>query len=103
MTEPAAPTAPVSRSLLVRLVNAPGWLFVGSAIVLFACSAVRHELFHSSAYDLGWFDQAVYLISRGQPPIVSLVGYHVLGDHAALVLYLLAPLYLIWRTAAKSR
>jgi len=82
-------------------------LFAAGAAVLLACSVLRHELFQSSAYDLGWFDQAVYLISRGEAPTVSLVGHHILGDHAAFVLYLLAPLYVIhasvyWLLAAQA-
>lgn len=53
-------------------------------------------MFATSALDLGWFDQAVYLISRGQPPIVSFAGLHILGDHAAFVYYPLALLYRIY-------
>lgn len=70
-----------------------GWMVVVNALVLFGCSSVRHALFQSNALDLGWFDQAVYLISQGQPPIVSFGGFHVLGDHAAWILYPLALLY----------
>ena len=66
-----------------------------SALIFFACSSVRHALFQSSAYDLGWFDQAIYLISQGQPPIVSFYGIHVLGGHAEWIVYLLAGLYKI--------
>jgi uncharacterized membrane protein len=40
----------------------------------------------------------LYLISQGQPPIVSAVGFHVLGDHAAWILYPLALLYRIYPT-----
>jgi uncharacterized membrane protein len=67
-----------------------------SALVLFGCSSLRHGLFQSTAFDLGHFDQAVYLISQGQSPVVSFWGYHVLGGHADLVLYLLAPLYKLY-------
>lgn len=70
-----------------------GWMVVANALLLFGCSSVRHALFQSNALDLGWFDQAVYLISQGQPPIVSFGGFHVLGDHAAWILYPLAWLY----------
>ncbi len=67
-----------------------------SIIILFTYSSLKHTLFHSTALDLGWFDQAVYLISKGQPPIVSFWGHHILGDHAALILYPLAILYKIF-------
>lgn len=71
-------------------------MVVGSAIVLFICASVRHALFRSTAFDLGWFDQATYLISQGQPPIVSFAGFHILGDHAAWIFYPLALLYKIY-------
>ena len=53
-----------------------------SAIGLFLCSSIKHGLLASGAYDLGYFDQATYLISQGQEPIVSFWGYHFLGGHA---------------------
>lgn len=53
-------------------------------------------MFRSSAWDLGIFDQAVYLISQGQPPISSFLGFHILGDHAAFMFYVLALLYKIY-------
>ncbi len=67
-----------------------------AAGILFLCSSVRHALFQSNAYDLGWFDQMVYLISRGQPPIVSFADYHLLGDHAAVIFYPMALLYWLY-------
>ena len=66
------------------------------ALILFGCSASRHILFQSTAFDLGIFDQAIYLISQGTPPISSLMGFHILGDHAAFIFYPLALLYLIY-------
>ena len=70
-----------------------GWGVAITGLVLFACSSARHLLFKSGAFDLGIFDQAVYLISQGQPPIPTALGFHILGDHAAFVLYPLALLY----------
>jgi uncharacterized membrane protein len=64
--------------------------------LLFICSSVRHWLYQSHGYDLGWFDQAVYLISTGQNPIVSFGGFHILGDHAAIIFYPIALLYKIY-------
>jgi len=64
-------------------------------LVLFLFSTLRHELFNSSG-DLAFFDQAVYLISQGQPPISSIIGFHALADHASVILYLLALLYKVY-------
>jgi uncharacterized membrane protein len=75
----------------------PVGLAIGiSALILFGCGCLRHALFQSTAWDLGIFDQAVYLISQGQTPFSSLMGFHVLGDHAAFILYPLALLYKIY-------
>ncbi len=75
--------------------SAIGTMIGISALVLFAYSSLRHMLFHSTAWDLGIFDQAVYLISQGQPAFSSLMRFHVLADHAALILYPLSILYKI--------
>ncbi|MBW4583254.1 MAG: DUF2079 domain-containing protein [Tildeniella nuda ZEHNDER 1965/U140] len=72
------------------------WLAGISAVILFFASSIRHILFQSAAFDLGYFDQAIYLISQGQPPIVSFWGFHFLGGHADWILYLLAPLYKLY-------
>jgi uncharacterized membrane protein len=72
------------------------WLVGVGTVILFCGSSLRHALFQSGIYDLGWFDQALYLLSRGQSPIVSSAGFHVLGDHAAWVLYPLALFYNIY-------
>ncbi|WYM01228.1 MAG: DUF2079 domain-containing protein [Gloeotrichia echinulata CP02] len=72
------------------------WMIGVSALILFLCSSLKHILFQSNAFDLGIFDQAAYLISQGQPPISSFMGYHILGDHAAWIWYPLALLYKIY-------
>ncbi len=58
------------------------WLF------LWACAAARHALLQSNAYDLGLFDQWIWLISNGLPPYSSMEGVHILADHGAWVLYI---------------
>jgi len=64
--------------------------------ILFICSSLRHWLYHSHALDLGFFDQGLYLISTSQTPIVSFSGFHILGDHAAVILYPLSLFYRIY-------
>jgi uncharacterized membrane protein len=79
-------------------VNFVGWAIALSSAVFFICSSVRHALFQSNAFDLGIFDQGIYLISQGKPPICTLIGFHILGDHAAWILYPLALFYRIYPT-----
>ncbi len=66
-----------------------------SATILFLSSSLRHALFQSTAFDLGIFDQGIYLISQNQTPLSSLMQMHILGDHAAVIYYPLALLYKI--------
>ncbi|MDY6902670.1 MAG: DUF2079 domain-containing protein, partial [Cyanobacteriota bacterium] len=72
------------------------FMVASSTLLLFFCSSLRHALFQSNAFDLGIFDNGVYLISQGQEPFISFRGLHILGDHAAFILYPLALLYRIF-------
>lgn len=75
---------------------AVAWMIGVSTLILFAASSLRHFLFQSTALDLAVFDQWIYLTSQGLPPISSFFGFHMIGDHAAFVLYLIALLYKIY-------
>ncbi|MGQ9836992.1 MAG: DUF2079 domain-containing protein [Cyanobacteriota bacterium] len=57
---------------------------------------MRHHLFQSGGYDLGIFDQSIYLISQGEVPFSTIRGIHILGDHAAFILYPISLLYRIF-------
>ncbi len=76
--------------------SAVAWMIGVSTLILFAASSLRHSLFQSTAFDLGIFDQASYLISQGQSPISSFIGFHIFGDHAAWIFYPLALFYKIY-------
>ncbi len=67
-----------------------------STAILLVCSSIRHLLFHSTAYDLGYFDQLSYLLSQGLPPVISFWGYHFLGGHADWIMYFVALPYKIY-------
>jgi uncharacterized membrane protein len=57
---------------------------------------LRHHHFGSSAYDLGIFDQAVWHMSRFEPPASTVSGFsNILGDHFYPILVLFVPLYWI--------
>jgi uncharacterized membrane protein len=79
-----------------RLPSSLVWAIAIAATIFFACSSLRHALFQSTAFDLGIFDQAIYLLSQNQTPFSSLMGIHILGDHAAVIYYPLALLYKIY-------
>lgn len=66
-----------------------------AALLMFVGAGFRHYVLRSGAFDLGFFDQAVWLISQGQTPISSLRDFHVLADHASVILYPLALFYVV--------
>ncbi len=52
--------------------------------------------FALTAFDLGIFDQSVWLISHGHLPFDTVRGLNIFADHFSPILYLIAPLYWIW-------
>ena len=57
-------------------------------------SILRYVKFEASAFDLGIYAQGVWLISHGYYPFFDTVrGLPIFGDHATLILLLIAPLY----------
>ncbi|MBM3266866.1 MAG: DUF2079 domain-containing protein [Candidatus Sericytochromatia bacterium] len=72
------------------------WLAGLATVLLFAGAATRHALHWSNLWDLGIFDQALWLLSQGREPVVTTIGFHILGDHAAFILYPLALAYRVW-------
>ena len=53
---------------------------------------LRHNNFYTFDYDLGIFDQATWLLSRGES-FITVRGLHVFGHHANFGLLLLVPFY----------
>jgi uncharacterized membrane protein len=68
-------------------------LFVGSFVWL---TWLTHARFGTFGFDLGIFDQGVWLLSRFQDPFVTIRGLPLFGDHASYILLLVAPLYWVW-------
>ena len=66
-------------------------------IATFSFLTVRmHNNFSTYGFDLGIFDQGVWLLSRLKEPFVTVRGLHLFGEHLSFNLVLLAPLYKIW-------
>lgn len=62
--------------------------------VLFGTLAVvNHRNFGTWAYDAAIYDQAIWLVSRGQETFMSVRGMDVWGHHLNLVFFLFAPAY----------
>jgi uncharacterized membrane protein len=59
---------------------------------------VHHGL-GTSSYDVGLYQQGVWLLSQGKAPFVTLMGRNMLGDHASLILLFVAPIYRLFPAA----
>jgi uncharacterized membrane protein len=70
---------------------------VGLFVWIVGCHLCEeYDRYAIGGFDLGIFDQAIWLISRGYPAFVSLRGMHILGDHFSMILYLFAPFYIVY-------
>jgi uncharacterized membrane protein len=78
------------------LIVAVSWFFIWTA----SRTVSIHEAFGTSAYDIGIFDQATWLLSRFEVPYVTLNGMNSLRDHFQPILLLFAPLYWVVPGAA---
>jgi len=70
-------------------------------IFIFGCvyslySITRHLRFDSFIFDLGVYDQIIWLFGHGKPFFSSILEAHPWGDHFTPTILLLAPLYWIW-------
>lgn len=82
----AAPRQRAPRDILAVGMILAAW--AGWAAVL----ALRYRAFDFWDWDLAIFAQGLWSLAHGHP-YSSIMGLHVLGNHANLVAYLLAPLY----------
>jgi uncharacterized membrane protein len=57
---------------------------------------IKHLRFETNAFDLGYYDQVVWLASKGRPLISSLIQSHTWTDHVSPTIFLLTPFYWIF-------
>jgi uncharacterized membrane protein len=84
-------------------ISGPGLcaLALGLTLAVFVAAFVAttwtvHERFGTYGFDLGIYDQATWLLSRGRAPFVTVRGLDLFGQHAAYIMVLVAPLYRLW-------
>jgi uncharacterized membrane protein len=76
-------------------------LALGVSVAVFVAAFVAatwtaHARFGTYGFDLGIFDQGTWLLSRGRAPFVTIRGLDLLGQQAAYIMVLVAPLYRLW-------
>jgi uncharacterized membrane protein len=55
-----------------------------------------HDGYGTPGYDMGIFDQGIWLLSRFHAPFVTVMGRNLFGDHTSFILLLVVPLYWVW-------
>jgi uncharacterized membrane protein len=61
-----------------------------------ATTWTAHARFGTYGFDVGIYDQGTWLLSQGRAPLVTVRGLDLLGQHAAYLMVLVAPLYRLW-------
>jgi uncharacterized membrane protein len=68
------------------------WIVVW-AFVMLLISLRRFNLFGAQAFDLGIFQQGVWLLANGFYPFVTIRGWHIFADHFSPILFVFVPFY----------
>jgi uncharacterized membrane protein len=71
-------------------------LIILFSVIYGTYSVVRHLKFETYIFDLGYYDQLLWLVSHGKPFFSSVIEAHPWTDHFSPSLFLLVPLYWIW-------
>ena len=66
-----------------------------STLIFYLLAVLRHYLLQSNAFDLGLFDQWIWLTSKNLPSYSSMTGLHMIADHGAWTLYIPSIIYKI--------
>src|SRR3990172_6102589 len=91
------PTRPVSVYRGARILLAVG---VCAYIAFYLFWAIRdYDNFGTYGFDFGIHDQAVWLLSRGHTPFVTISGANYFGDHLSWIMFVLVPFYWIVASA----
>jgi uncharacterized membrane protein len=62
-------------------------------LVLFLFGWYRHATYRSRTFDLAYFDQALWLLSHGHIPLVTVIGRNIFTDHFSPAMVLFVPFY----------
>jgi uncharacterized membrane protein len=102
----APPAAPDEEEVDGEVDGVVGWLSrrdpvrwtVGAMVAVWSLTFVylgfqRHDRFATYGFDLGIYDQAIWLLSRFETPFITLRGLDFWGTHANPILLLLVPFY----------
>jgi uncharacterized membrane protein len=90
-------TRPRAAASVRILRHVPVAMLIGAYVVWFGLLSVQvHDGYGTPGYDMGIFDQGVWLLSRFHAPFVTVMGRNLFGDHTSFILLLAVPLYWVW-------
>jgi uncharacterized membrane protein len=79
------------------LPHLPVAVLIAAYVLRFGLLSVQvHDAYGTPGYDMGIFDQGVWLLSRFHAPFVTVMGRNLFGDHTSFILLLAVPLYWVW-------
>jgi uncharacterized membrane protein len=91
---PEVPAGPVTTRHWARYVLA---ISVAAYVAFYTgATFLAHDRFHTFGFDLGIYDQAMWLMSRFESPFATVMGRHLFGDHTSFILVPFVPLYWLW-------
>ena len=93
----AAAVAPVKRITAWQALF--GGVLFGYVVYFTKVSIEVHQGLGTSSYDVGLYQQGVWLLGQGDAPFVTLMGRNMFGDHASLILLFVAPIYRLFPSA----
>jgi uncharacterized membrane protein len=70
-----------------------GAMVVGWSILFIVLGGIRQQRFATFSFDLGIYDQAVWLLSRFHDPFVTVRGLEFFGHHVNPIVLLFVPFY----------
>ncbi len=71
-------------------------LIFAYALCFSLLSVAVQDGYGTPGFDLGIFDQGVWLLSRFHAPFVTVMGRNLFGDHTSFILLLAVPLYWVY-------
>src|SRR5439155_16413975 len=74
----------------------------GASLWMFLLTWLRYRAWFGETYDIGIFNQAMWLLSHFKEPFVTVRVSNVFGDHASLNLLPLVPFYRLWPFSGAS-
>lgn len=72
------------------------WAILAYAVFFGWWALRKFDAYQAPGFDLGIYDQGLWLMSHFKAPYITLLGLNLFGDHASYILLALVPVYWVW-------